>query len=477
MTGDQGQPKSFSYQQYRDSMNPDVGSAESAETIVIEGAQIIDGLGNAPVPDGTVLIKGARVAAAGPRASVQVPPGATVIDGRGCTALPGLIDVHVHDFSDANMALYVRNGVTSIRLAGGHQPSHRALRARVERGDLVSPRVFTCGYMLDATPHAWPGNSYAVDSPAEARRVVRRAVTEEAVDAIIATTLITRPVLEAIVETAHALGVPVTGQIWRCSARDAVETGMDGLDNTSRIPESTAYPRDRLLAYRSVSERLAMLASLWTAASRAQLDEIGLRMAERGLTFAPEIVSFEAMAGTGDRDLYADRDWPGHDDLRAKQYDWKNAFIRSAWTAEELTTQERAVERIKEFSLLFHKAGGALAGGTDLGFGGILMHRELRHFVDAGLTSLEAIRALTRQAASFLARDDLGHLMPGATADVVVVRGDPNTDPAALRNVEHVLIGGREAFSARDDRPGSSPRAPRSVGAGSSGSTSAAGSA
>jgi imidazolonepropionase-like amidohydrolase len=441
--------KQMTYQQYRDSMNPIHNPGTSS--FLIENVRIIDGEGRPPIEQGRVLVDGSWVVAVGARDDVRVSDGVPKIDGTACTVMPGLMDVHVHDFSDENLEWYIRNGITTIRMAGGDQPGHLRARSRVERGEILGPRIFSCGYMLDATPHAWPGNSYAVDSPAEARRVVRRAVLEEKVDALIATTMVKRATLEVIVATAHELGVPVTGQIWRCDVNDALETGMDGLDNTSRIPASAHLPYERLMKFSSVSERLNLLAQLWATADGGSLAETAHRMAEGGLTWAPEIVSFEAMAGSGDSALKADRDWPKDpNNTRALQYDWKNSFLRTVWSSEEIATQERAVERIKEFSVTFHRAGGHLAGGTDLSFGGILMHRELRHLVDAGLTRLEAIRVATRQSASFIGRDDLGRVTQNATADLVLVQGDPSKDLGALREVREVWIGGRSAWKRYD---------------------------
>jgi imidazolonepropionase-like amidohydrolase len=381
--------------------------------------------------------------------------------------LPGLVDVHVHDSSDANMALYVRRGVTAIRFAGGHQRSLLALRERIERGEIPGPRVFSCGHAVDATPHAWPG-SYAVDSPIEARRVVRRAVEEEHADAILATHRVTRPILDAIVETAHELGVPVTGQIWSADARDAAASGMDGLENTSRIPESPAFPPERLFARHSVSGRLATLAALWDQADPRRLAEIAGLLAERGVTLAPELVSFEAWAGIGQDDVRADPEWPASaDDPRVRQYERHNAYIASEWTAEDRATQGHAVDRYKEFIRTFVASGGAVAAGTDLGFGGILLHRELVHLVDAGLTPLQAIRAGTRAAASFLGRDDLGHIAVGRTADLVLVDGDPSREIGALRQVERTIIGGRTVWQRADvpaeDRARLGPRATTEV--------------
>ena len=420
-------------------------------TLVIDNVRIVEGPGNPPLGEGRVVIEGERITAAGPRAGagpygapIEVPPGAEIIDGTGKSVVPGLIDVHVHDASDANMALYVKSGVTSIRFAGGQQRALLQLRDRIERGETPGPRVFSCGHALDATPHVWPG-SYAADSPLEARRIVRRAVTTEKVDAILATHRITRAILDAIVDEAHVLGVPVTGQLWSASAREAAEAGMDGLENTSRIPEDPGFSHERLHARHSVSGRIATLAHLWSTADKYRLEDIGGLLAERGVWLAPELVSFEAWAGLSEKEVKAERDWPQGQDPRVTQYDRHNAYISSEWTKDDFAAQARALEAMKEFLGAFVKAGGSLVTGTDLGFGGILLHRELRHFADF-LTPLETIRTATRAAASALGRDDLGQLAPGRTADLVLLEGYPSTDLGQLRSVVATIIGGRVVY-------------------------------
>ena len=85
---------------------------------VIDSVRIIDGTGAPPIADGRVVVDAGRIIAAGPKTTVQLPEGADAIDGSGKTLLPGLVDMHVHDPSDANMALYLRCGVTAIRFAG-----------------------------------------------------------------------------------------------------------------------------------------------------------------------------------------------------------------------------------------------------------------------------------------------------------------------------------------------------------------------
>ncbi|MGH2491993.1 MAG: amidohydrolase family protein, partial [Candidatus Limnocylindria bacterium] len=140
--------------------------------LVIDNVRVIDGTGAPPIEGARVIVRDDRIAAVGPAAQTPAPSDAERIDASGRTVVPGLIDVHVHDPSPSNMALYVKNGVTAIRFLGGRQRDHLALRDRIERGETVGPRVFSVGPGVDATPHAWPGSA-AADSPIEARRLVR----------------------------------------------------------------------------------------------------------------------------------------------------------------------------------------------------------------------------------------------------------------------------------------------------------------
>ena len=76
--------------------------------------------------------------------------------------------------------------------------------------------------------------------------------------------------------------------------------------------------------------------------------------------------------------------------------------------------------------------------------------RELELLVESGFTPHEAIAAATGTAADFLYRgDDLGRLRPGLKADIVVLRGDPLRDIAAVRSVDRVMVDGRWVDVAR----------------------------
>ena len=81
---------------------------------LIKGVRLIDGTGAAPTDDAAVLVNGARIEAVGPAASVAAPPDAAVIDAKGMTLLPGLIDCHDH-LASFSYEIASRWGITETR--------------------------------------------------------------------------------------------------------------------------------------------------------------------------------------------------------------------------------------------------------------------------------------------------------------------------------------------------------------------------
>src|SRR5262245_8906283 len=102
---------------------PDAQRGAGGAVTAIVGARLVDGTGAAAVADSVILVSGDRITAAGPRAGVQVPQGATVVNASGKTVIPGLIDVHCHlNQPEAVMRkllpIALNWGITTIRMTG-----------------------------------------------------------------------------------------------------------------------------------------------------------------------------------------------------------------------------------------------------------------------------------------------------------------------------------------------------------------------
>jgi imidazolonepropionase-like amidohydrolase len=157
------------------SLTPTPGFAQSATraaprladtVIAIVGATLIDGNGGAPMTDATIVVRGKRIAAVGPRASVAVPRGARVIDGTGKYATPGFIDTNVHlslynngesmvRYEDRFLDLVVeaaqtelKYGITTVRDSYGALLPLIAVRDSIARDKLVGPRMLVAGNIV-----------------------------------------------------------------------------------------------------------------------------------------------------------------------------------------------------------------------------------------------------------------------------------------------------------------------------------------
>jgi imidazolonepropionase-like amidohydrolase len=139
---------------------------QTSGTVAIVGATVIDGNGGAPMPNATVLVKDKRIAAVGPRSSVTVPAGATVIDGAGRFVTPGFIDSNVHISMYANLEtlarylpratevvvegaqLELKYGITTVRDSYGEMQTLLKVRDMIARGEVVGPRIQVAGNIV-----------------------------------------------------------------------------------------------------------------------------------------------------------------------------------------------------------------------------------------------------------------------------------------------------------------------------------------
>ncbi len=409
----------------------------------LDGVRIIDGSGAPPLDDGVILIEGERLSYVGARAAAPTALADQVLDLSGMTALPGLTDLHVHSTFDADMRAYLAHGVTSIRYAGITQQAAATMAQRIQPGELPGPRVFSCGPMLDMAPPAYPEWTSVLETPEDAAREAARLIDEEHVDALIATQRITAPLLQAIVETAHQRGVPVTGQILWVDGGEAAEIGIDGLENTSRIFVSRDYPPERLFQYHSIPHRLAMVGRAWASVDWGLTERILDSMARRGVRYCPTLVVMLACLGDLDETLANDPSYATFGERERANWSGFRNRISHEWSDEDRQYWRRAMDNQREWIRRFRALGGSIVSGTDMQFGGLTFSLELEQLQQCGMSPMEVLVAATSEAARALGREsEQGTLVAGTLADVLVVDGDPLADLGALRRVAQVVKQG-----------------------------------
>jgi len=393
-----------------------VAKPSDTSVIAIVGATLIDGRGGPPVSDAVVIVKGERIAAVGNRASVKIPPGAEIVDAKGLTLLPGLIDSHFHiDGDDPLPALYLSHGVTSIRDPGQWIEAYDKAR----KASAPIPRLFLCGPHLDSPPAAYPADSYIVRDADETRLAVNRFVNDGA-SAIKVYFRLPLALIKVAIDTAHSRGVPVMGHLEIVDARDAIIAGIDGIEHATSFGTALLPLRDAEKYRQAIlgdnNARREGRYQVWNAIdlTTPQAKSLFKLIVDREVFVSPTLAVFERQPGDKD----------------TKEF------------------HVHAFKQMEAFVGLVNKAGAKIVVGShsDVPHAkrGWAYQRELELLVDSGLTSMEAIVAGTmNNARYFRIQDRLGSVEAGKLADLVIVEGDPLKDISNMRRVKRVMLNGR----------------------------------
>jgi imidazolonepropionase-like amidohydrolase len=406
---------------------------------LVKAARLLDPRTGNVLSPAAVLIENGKIKEVGSPSQLQahVPAGVKTIDLGGATLLPGLIDSHTHLLLDVIVppeAEYERrnNGdfVPDQLLAIVESPSKRAfLGAQLAREDLESgfttvrnlghsgidgdaalrdainsgrvsgPRVLAAGRKITAL-----GNYVQSLNPALAESILRQEFLNvsnldegrSAVDAnlfydvdVIKVTLedggvgIDTPVMSAIVEETHRAHKKIAAHaVEQTAIQIAIDAGVDSIEHGNDVTDDQLKRmRDKGIFF--------------------------LKITEPSIVFPPAI------------------------------------------KAQLIAADERRRKKAADLVQRILKSGVKFAAGSDMGFfypgktKGQASATMFPHLHDAGMPSLDILRAVTVNAAEMLGwQDRIGAIEPGKFADLVAVAGDPIADVSELERVRFVMKGG-----------------------------------
>ncbi len=396
------------------------------------GARLIDGTGAEPIDDAVLLVRDGRIEAVGRRGQISVPPGAERVELEGGTVFPGLINTHGHvgdtvgleagHYSRANvlghLALYARYGITTVNSLGGGEAIAAAVRAEESSPDLARARLMFSGPVVTAETPA-EAAAHVADIAAMRPDFIKIRVD----DNLGSTTKMSPQVYSAVIEAAHANGLPLASHLfYLADAKSLLESGADFIAHSVR--------------------------------DQAVDDELVEMLIDNDVCYCPTL--------TRELSTYVYAERP---DFFDDPFFLAEADLEVIAELEDPETQERyrgpgpdAYKQALQVAMLNLKAisdaGATVAMGTDSGppgrFQGYFEHLELQLMAEAGLSPMQVLVASTGDAARCIGRDDIGTLEAGKAADFVVTARDPLESIANTRTIESVWVAGNRVRRGAD---------------------------
>ncbi|MGH9713407.1 MAG: amidohydrolase family protein [Candidatus Acidiferrales bacterium] len=406
-------------------------SGSRAETLAIMGGTLIDGTGSDPLPDSAVVIEKGRILAAGPRAKVKIPHGATKIDARGKSILPGLWDMHAHFEQVEWGPIYLAAGATTVRDCGNEFEFLVAVRDAIQNGRGLGPRLLLAGVVDGSGPLSM--GIEAVDTPEEAKAWVNR-YHDAGFQQIKIYSSVKLEETRMIAEEGHRLGMTVTGHV--PEGLDAYQTIEAGQDQINHIQYVANIMRPALPADATRMDRLSANANVNLESPEAKRALAFL--VEHGTVVDPTLAVSEFFTATSAKPPASFE--PGVNKVAPELAEQLSA----SGPPSPLTDMfEKVFEKDVAIVGALHRAGVPIVAGTDQTVPGHSLYREIELYEQAGFTPMEAIQAATIVPARAMGLEtELGTVESGKRADLIIVNGNPLESIHNIRKVEFVITNG-----------------------------------
>ena len=448
------------------SRGPALAQVPSVEPLALVGATVIDGRGGQPLVNAIVVTNGSKILAVGPAGTVPVPPGMRILPARGHFVVPGLWDMHVHtavgpvsgrrspdaieDNAEYFLPLLVAHGIVGVRDMSGQLEVLSRWRKQIASGERLGPRLVITGRKLggSAVVHGAP---WPVRTADDIERSINMLATGGA--DFVKVENLTPEQWPVVMAAAARAGLPVAGHV-EPSVRlaEVARLGLKSAEHLQGILAGCSSEEAGVVgnARRELGlwGRFMIRAGLWKPDERnaqrnrrllasqdpGRCDVLARSLVQAGTWLTPTLISLAAVHGLAQ---------PRSSELEAL---FPAGLRRPPRPVTELGRALFAAQLSVVGTLA--RAGVPLLAGTDCPgterVPGASLVDELRLLVRAGLTSMQALQAATREPARYLGlADSVGTIAPGMAADLVVVDRDPLVDIGSLDAVSAVVIGGR----------------------------------
>src|SRR6202046_2527641 len=301
---------------------------------------------------------------------------------------------------------------------GNVPPFILQLRAEVQAGRVLGPRIYCVGPLLDVADPVWPALSVAIASRDQVPRVVG-TLADEKVDFVKLYVGLSDQLVRAISAEANRHGLRTIIDQW--SRNGSADIAQEGIAGFAHFP-SHRISDETIATFKA--HNVFLISTL-----AVQESSLGGRFVDLAFLDTPLIADTTSKAALdGLRKEYGG--------LSAEQLAAKSTFTNSV----DFEGAESNVPRLRDGGILFAAGTDAIYPGDFQGEG---LHRELELLVESGLTPLQAITAATKNAAAIVnASDAWGALEAGKLANLVIVDGHPDQKISDTRRIVVVIKEG-----------------------------------
>ena len=407
----------------------------NAGIIILENATVIDGTGDLPKPNTTIVINESRIADLTNNATVNpdLPLAAkNVINLTGKYIIPGLFDMHAHvgnvlknsynqSESEDMLSMLLAYGITTIRNTGGPTEQSVALKKDISEGKIMGPQIFTAGQLLNTPQIPVPFVEKQVITEQDVRQEVRNQI-EAGVDYVKLYVGLTPKLAQAAIHEAHSNGTKVIGHLYLTSWTYAANLGVG--DNKTAVNHidflTHGVPVSPSLLSKENRQKFLEAGDhpfnhfLWldlVDLNGPEISEMIKAVANNSIPVDPTLDIYEAMI-KGEPEY---------------QYLWP---------------------KVLQLTKMMYDNGVPILSGTDIPnfdlVPGASLHHELELLVEAGIPPLEVIKIATRNGAQALDIErDVGTIEPGKQADMIVLSENPLDDISNTKKIETVINNGQ----------------------------------
>ena len=400
--------------------------------VILEGATLIDGTTTPPKPNSVIVIDGNKIDNVSDTVKyfdrdknllyLHNTTKSLVLNLTGKYIIPGLFDMHAHvagvlknsyneTKSENFLKILLINGVTAIRNPGGPTTESVGLREKVSAGEIVGPKIFTAGRLINNPQIPIPFVEKQVHTEQEVRQEVRNQASE-GVDYIKLYVGLRPNLVKAAIAEAHAHGLKVIGHLYLTSWTGAANLGIDALTHGVPVSPFLLSEDKQKTFYEAGDDPFNHF--LWLSLvdlNSTKIREMINTLAKHKIPVDPTLDIYEAMLKGDMKEKYL---WP----------------------------------KVLRLTKMMYDGGVKILSGTDLPNFGLIpgqsLHHELELLQETGISPSDIVRIATANGAQALGiLDKVGTIQAGKEANMVILASNPMVNISNTKKIEAIINEGK----------------------------------